>query len=89
MHIGSVDAYGLGSRLRLRREHLGLTQQQVAVAAGVSRQLLVKIEQGHPRAELGKVMAVIRALGAELVIEDRQPRSVDIDLDLILQGGDQ
>ncbi len=85
MRIGSDDAYGLGSRLRLRREHLGLTQQQVAEDAGISRQLVVKIEQGHPRAELGKVMAVVKALRAELTIDDQRPRSGEIDLDLILQ----
>ena len=85
MRIGSDDAHGLGSRLRLRREHLGLTQQQVAEDAGISRQLVVKIEQGHPRAELGKVMAVVKALPAELTIDDQRPRSGEIDLDLILQ----
>lgn len=85
MRIGSDDAYGLGARLRLRREHLGLTQQQVAEDAGISRQLVVKIEQGHPRAELGKVMAVVKALRAELTIDDQRPRSGEIDLDLILQ----
>lgn len=83
--MGSIDAYALGSRLRLRREHLGLTQKQVADAAGISRQLLVKIEQGHPRAELGKVMAVVRALDAALTITDRVPGSSEFDLDKLLR----
>lgn len=87
MTIGSVEPYGLGARLRLRREQLGLTQQQVAQTAGLSRQLLVKIEHGHPRAELGKVMAVVKALGAELAIVDQGPRgSAVINLDQVLEG---
>lgn len=86
MGMGSIDAYTLGSRLRLRRERLGLTQRQVAETAGISRQLLVKIEQGHPRAELGKVMAVVKALAAQLAIVDERPGTSDLDLDQLLEG---
>jgi transcriptional regulator with XRE-family HTH domain len=54
----------LASVLRQRREAAGLTQAAVASRAGISRQLLVKIEAGHVRAEIGKVMQVVKALDA-------------------------
>jgi y4mF family transcriptional regulator len=85
MSLGSDDPYSLGVRLRQRREHLGMTQAHVADLAGISRQLLVRIESGHPRAELGKVMAVVRALGAEVVLAEAPKRS-GLDLDALLDG---
>lgn len=82
---GSADAYSFGIRLRQRRESIGLTQAQVAEVAGISRQLLVRIEAGHPRAELGKVMAVVRAVGAVVVL-DEAPQASGLDLDGLLGG---
>jgi transcriptional regulator with XRE-family HTH domain len=63
-------------RIRLRREELGLSQAAVAERAGVSRQLVSRIEHGHYRAEVGGVLAVLRALGAQLLLTDR-PESGD------------
>lgn len=71
MQLGSATTHDLGVRIRLRREELGLSQAVIAERAGVSRQLVSRIEHGHFRAEVGGVMAVIRALGAQLVLADR------------------
>lgn len=76
MPLGSTTTHDLGVRLRLRREQLGLSQAAVAERAGVSRQLVSRIEHGHYRAEAGGVMAVIRALRAQLVLTD-QPHDAD------------
>lgn len=61
------DTETLGKVLRARRKELRLTQAQLAKRAGVGRRLIVWIEAGHERAELGKVFAIIRAL--ELALE--------------------
>lgn len=71
MALGSTTTHDLGVRIRLRREQLGLSQAAVAERAGISRQLVSRIEHGHYRAEAGGVMAVVRALGAQLVLTDR------------------
>lgn len=77
---GSTSALDLGVRVRLRREALGLTQGEVAERAGVTRQLVSRIEHGHPRAELAGVVAVIRALHAEIVLADvAESASTDLD----------
>lgn len=60
----------LGAALRARRENAGLSQATVAARAGVSRAWLIRFEDGHHRAELGHVFAVLRALEAELVLRD-------------------
>ena len=68
--FGSITAHELGTRIRQRRENLGLSQSEVAKAASVSRQLVSRIEHGHYRAELGGVMAVVQALGGQLILDD-------------------
>lgn len=82
------NPYHLGSALRLRRESLGLTQAQAAERAGISRQLLVHLEQGHPRAELGRVFALLKALGVRFTIEvapEPDPAAA-AELDDLLEG---
>ncbi|MFT3832231.1 MAG: helix-turn-helix domain-containing protein [Micropruina sp.] len=80
MQRGSRSTQDFGARLRLRRESMGLTQGEVAARAGVTRQLVSRIEHGHPRAEFGGVIAVVRALDAALLLSDSpQHDAVDID----------
>lgn len=57
----------VGAVIRAARRARGLTQRQLAERAGVGRQWLVALERGHDRAELGKVLDVLRALGLGLV----------------------
>lgn len=59
----------LASVTRSARAEAGLTQAELAKRAGVGRKFIVDIEAGHPRAEVGKVMLVLKAL-------DLQPRAV-------------
>lgn len=56
--------------VRAARRARGLTQAQLAERAGVGRQWLVALEKGHDRAELGKVLAVLSALGLTLTTRE-------------------
>lgn len=53
----------LGDALRSARKHLGLTQPQLALAAGVGVRFIVDLEGGKPTVRLDSVMRVIDALG--------------------------
>ncbi len=53
----------LGDALRSARKHLGLTQPQLALAAGVGVRFIVDLEGGKPTVRLDSVMRVINALG--------------------------
>jgi transcriptional regulator with XRE-family HTH domain len=87
MRVTINSAYDVGAALRRRRVLLGLSQGEVAQKAGISRQLLSHIEQGHPRAEFDRVAAAAKALGASLVFEEEAPAPQSVtNLDLILQG---
>lgn len=62
------DAPGLGAQLRAQRRARGLTQDELATLAQISRRTLISIEQGKS-AELSKVFAVLRTLGLRMSIE--------------------
>jgi HTH-type transcriptional regulator / antitoxin HipB len=56
----------LGAVIRDRRKQLKLDQLSFAKRIGVSRQWVVEIERGHPRAELALVLRAIDALDVRL-----------------------
>lgn len=64
--IGSTEE--LGAALRRSRKALGLTQAELALAAGVGLRFVGEVEAGKPSAQLGRVMQLIEALGGSLVL---------------------
>lgn len=56
----------LGDVLRSARKQLGLTQPQLALAAGVGVRFIVELEAGKPTLRLQHVLRVIDALGGEI-----------------------
>ena len=91
------EARDLGSLIRDARRRRGLAQQQLADRVGVSRQWIVEIEKGKPRAALDLVLRTLRALGLTLSIEDEDlpeaqtsvPERDPIDLDAIIERARQ
>ena len=76
----------LGALIRDRRIKLALDQQSLARKVGVSRQWIVEVEKGKPRAEIGLLLRTIDALGVQLMTEEEAPgknrhtaAAVDID----------
>lgn len=68
-----------GALIRHQRLNQGLTQQALADAADVSRKFLIALESGHERAELGKTMAVLAALGLSLTTTTSLPHGREHD----------
>lgn len=92
MHIHTPE--DLGHVIRERRKGLGLDQAALAERAGVSRQWVVEVEGGKPRAEVGLVLRVLRVLGVELIAQDEPappdaagPTSAWVDIDAIVERG--
>ncbi|WP_153110907.1 helix-turn-helix transcriptional regulator [Propionivibrio limicola] len=56
----------LGDAVRRARKALGLTQPQLALAAGVGVRFIVDLEAGKPTVRLENVLRVLQALGATL-----------------------
>lgn len=69
----------LGSALRAARKQLGLTQPQLALAAGVGVRFIVELEAGKPTVRLENVLRVIDALGGEVQVSGLPVREDQAD----------
>lgn len=79
------SARQIGQVIRKKRTTLGLTQQQLADASGVSRGFINRIEKGTSTAVYpNKLLDVLSALNLSLQIEDDGPSS---ECDLPLSTG--
>jgi len=67
-------AVELGAAIRGRRKALGLGQAALAQRVGVTRQWVIDIEKGKPRAELELVMRALHALDLAILIETPEQR---------------
>jgi len=56
-----------GSRIRLRRRQLGLSQDQLAQRAGVTFQQVQKYERGTNRVSISRALLIAQALDCRLV----------------------
>ncbi|MEL4504289.1 helix-turn-helix domain-containing protein [Luteococcus sp. H138] len=72
MSIGSY--LELGREIHRQRLDRGLTQEELAHVAGVSRRWLGLLESGHPGAQLDKVFALLLALELKVDLIDAPPR---------------
>lgn len=77
----------LGAAIRGARLEGGFTQAELAAAARVSRGFVIELERGQkPGLELGRVLAVIRALDLDLDVVQGETASFDELLDRALGG---
>lgn len=69
-----LDALDIGWAIKDRRSELGLTQKQLAKAAGISSRCLWSLEIGrNPGMRLDKLTAVLGVLGLDLSISPTYP----------------
>ncbi len=69
MHDRAREPATWGKDLRSRRLELRLRQDELAALAGVSTRFVHALEQSKPTVRLDKVLAVLRQLGLDLVLE--------------------
>ena len=81
----------IGALLRERRQKAGLDQAELARRIGVSRQWLIEVEGGKPRAEIGLVLRALNVL--DIPLEIGTPHyaagvadTPDIDIDAIIDA---
>lgn len=69
-----VDALKIGYAIKDKRAELGMTQAQLAEAAGASKRCLWSLELGqNPDVQLDKLTAVLEAVGLELELTVGNP----------------
>jgi transcriptional regulator with XRE-family HTH domain len=76
----SALALAIGLRVRQQRQSRGWTLDQLAGAAGVSRRMVVSVEQGAVNPSVGTLLRISDALGVGLpaLVELPQPRPVKV-----------
>lgn len=88
MHIRSPSE--LGALIRDRRRQLGLEQSTLAEKVGVSRQWIIEIEKGKPRAAIGLILRTLNALGILLTAQKEPARkgkpASEVDLDALIEA---
>lgn len=76
-----INTSQLGILIRTERKHLGVTQKELAMAAGTGLRFIVELERGKETARIGKVFNVLQALGMNVLIDspnnhlDRDPET--------------
>jgi HTH-type transcriptional regulator/antitoxin HipB len=81
----------LGALIRARRRQLGLDQSGLAEKVGVSRQWIIEIEKGKPRAAIGLLLRTLNALGIILDARNEpaqkaKPSAHGVDLDALIEA---
>lgn len=61
-----ASAHALGTEIRAARRKLGLTQADLALAAGVGVRFIVELEAGKATVRLEQTLRVINVLGGSL-----------------------
>ena len=79
----------LGAAIRDQRTQQGLDQHELAARVGVSRQWIIEVEKGKPRAQVGLVLKTLGALGVWFSLETPVPSpgpesEMEPDLDAII-----
>ena len=64
-----INTSQLGIFIRTERKHLGVTQKELAMAAGTGLRFIVELERGKKTARIGKVFNVLQALGMNVLID--------------------
>lgn len=77
------SAKDLGSLVRQTRKDAGWTQLQLAGRVGVSRDWIIRFEQGKGTVELALVLRTLKALELVVLVEKRQSvKNEDTAIDL-------
>lgn len=73
-------ALAIGARVKHERQSRGWTLNQLAEAAGVSRRMVVNVEQGATNPSVGLLLRISDALGVGLpaLVEPPQPKPVKV-----------
>jgi len=72
-------AHLLGKLVRLGRAQKKITTQDLADRAGISRGLLLRIEKGNPKCEIGTVFEVAALVGVTLFNADSDALSSNVE----------
>lgn len=85
-----LNAKELGLYVRQARSDRGLTQRELAAKCGTTQAWVSEFESGKPRAEVGLVFRVLKALDIDIDLDDRAHAKAagsdnDVDIDSLAE----
>lgn len=72
-HFRVYNARSIGAAIRGLRAARGLTQRQLADELGIPLRYISTLEQGHATEQLERLLTVLAALDARLVVQEGAP----------------
>jgi HTH-type transcriptional regulator/antitoxin HipB len=69
LDIATTEARSIGATVRRARQDIGMRQDELALAAGVSTRAVHQIESGKPTSRLDTLFPVLAALGLKFRVE--------------------
>lgn len=72
LKAASREAEQIGGAVRRARQGLGLRQEELALAAGVSTRVVHQVESGKPTSRLDSLVPVLDVLGLGLRVAERE-----------------
>ncbi len=69
LDMNAAILHRLAGEIKSMRMQRGLSQQQLAEAAGVNRKTIIELEKGSTGIALGTVVAVLESMGGELAVK--------------------
>jgi HTH-type transcriptional regulator / antitoxin HipB len=73
--LSTPVAQRVGEAVKGARRDLGLNQDELSLVAGVSRRTVHAVEHGKPTVRLDALVAILRAVGLDLVVTPHRARS--------------
>jgi transcriptional regulator with XRE-family HTH domain len=86
LHI--MDTIDIGKIVLAKRKELGLTQQQVADIAFVSRRTLIELEHGRNDIGVRSLLRIVMSLGLQFDVRPRASRPTEDQLREIFREDD-
>lgn len=90
---GSINYAEIGMRIRRRREHIGLTQEQLGEACDLSSSFIGHIERGSRKLSVESLcrLASVLDVSTDYLLFDRmlQEASLPAEISSLLKGSDQ
>lgn len=62
----SIGPEHIGKLVRDTRRAMGVTQAELALAAGTGLRFVIDLEKGKPTCRIGKVLTVLQTLGIQV-----------------------
>ncbi|MDX2345836.1 MAG: helix-turn-helix transcriptional regulator [Legionella sp.] len=71
------SAKDIGQTIRHTRKQLGVTQSDLALAAGTGLRFIIDLEKGKPTCQIGKVLQVLQVLGIQCKLSHAEVKPLE------------